>query len=354
MEVCRPQLIWINGACYRKGHQGLDSSHDFNFPKSGDVMDEYEDEIGCPQDGINECQYEIISTQSKFSASFHVASAFFPILIGKKGSTKKRIESETQTRISIPKQGVENEDIIVTGESKFAVANACHRIDVIVANARKRQGFTHFISIPVNQPQMQEAFTAFKKAVIETCQDVRGLDESIFQTETLLHLTIGTLALMDETERAKAADMLKAIAAEGQNIGPIKVKGLEIMNDDPGEVDVIYGKVSDCEDLQLFADKIVDKFAESGLMNRQYDRVKLHVTLLNTLFRKKDHENVDNDDGLEAGKCRETMDSRPILELFGDHDFAVVDLKEIHLSQRRAGKRTKENYYFPTAIVQLV
>lgn len=35
---------------------------------------------------------------------FPVASAFFALLIGKKGTTKKRIEGETKTRISIPKQ----------------------------------------------------------------------------------------------------------------------------------------------------------------------------------------------------------------------------------------------------------
>ena len=47
------------------------------------------------------------------------------------------------------------------------------------------------------------------------------------------------------------------------------------------------------------------------------------------------------------------MDVREVLELFGDYDFGEVAMKEIHLSQRRAGKRSKENYYFHSAIAKL-
>ena len=41
-----------------------------------------------------------------------------------------------------------------------------------------------------------------------------------------------------------------------------------------------------CCRLQILADRIVDKFVSVGLMKREYDRVKLHVTLMNTLMRK--------------------------------------------------------------------
>lgn len=38
--------------------------------------------------------------------------------------------------------------------------------------------------------------------------------------------------------------------------------------------------------LQQLADGLVDRFVVSGLMARDYDRVKLHITMLNTLMRK--------------------------------------------------------------------
>jgi activating signal cointegrator complex subunit 1 len=45
-------------------------------------------------------------SSSRYQAKFHVASAYFALIIGKKGATKKRIEMETKTRITIPKQVV--------------------------------------------------------------------------------------------------------------------------------------------------------------------------------------------------------------------------------------------------------
>lgn len=38
--------------------------------------------------------------------------------------------------------------------------------------------------------------------------------------------------------------------------------------------------------LQLIADKLLDRFVTSGLMMKEWDRVKLHATVMNTLFRK--------------------------------------------------------------------
>lgn len=38
--------------------------------------------------------------------------------------------------------------------------------------------------------------------------------------------------------------------------------------------------------LQTIADKLVERFVASGLMLKEWDRVKLHATVMNTLFRK--------------------------------------------------------------------
>ena len=102
---------------------------------------------------------------------------------------------------------------------------------------------------------------------MESCgSDTRGLDETVFQTPSLLHLTIGTLALMDEAERQKAKEVLELAIAEFKtdNKLNIEIKGLEIMNDDPGEVDVVYAKINKSDELQTLSDGIVTKFAETG------------------------------------------------------------------------------------------
>jgi activating signal cointegrator complex subunit 1 len=68
------------------------------------------------------------------------------------------------------------------------------------------------------------------------------------------------------------------------------MSGLEYMNDDPHAVDVLYAKVQ-LEDgsnrLQCLADELNDRLTLTGIMQKSYDRVKLHVTVMNTLFRKE-------------------------------------------------------------------
>ena len=119
-----------------------------------------------------------------------VASAFFPQIIGKGGQTKTRLENDTRTKIVIPRKGMEG-DIVITGGERRGVTAAANMIDVMVAAARNKQPFTHFISIPVSHVKME--FLKFKKEVLESCKSVRGMDETIFQTDTLLHLTVGTM-----------------------------------------------------------------------------------------------------------------------------------------------------------------
>ena len=101
------------------------------------------------------------------------------------------------------------------------------------------------------------------------------------------------MALLDERDRTLARELLAD--CKENVILPLladtklefEITGLEIMNDDPSDVDVLYGKVVDKTGrLQNIVDGIVEMFVQGGLMKREYDRVKLHATLLNTIFRK--------------------------------------------------------------------
>ena len=68
---------------------------------------EYVDEscnAGC------EADVEIERTSRGYSLSFHVPHVFHKFIIGKKGETKKRLETETKTQIKVPRQ-IEDGDI---------------------------------------------------------------------------------------------------------------------------------------------------------------------------------------------------------------------------------------------------
>jgi len=390
----KPELVWLNGACFRKNPISNQTEYFGGEarPGGGDTVDAYEDDEAClmdkeygdeygTDDGSGRPEQHDVQelANGKFSVKMQVASAFYPMIIGKKGASKKRIEHETRTRVSIPRQGsVENEAAVsVTGGQRADVLSACNRIELIVESSRSKMGFTHFISIPLNTPQMQDSFRDFKAQVLELVAtqekesfSVRKIDESVFQTPSLLHLTVGMLALMDDNERKKACDLLEECKSSviqpimGSSPLHIRVKGLEIMNDDPAEVAVIYAKIhpgnpptdgraaeiTATNPLQEISDALVHKFVSAGLMAKQFTRVKLHMTVLNTKFLNKLEDEFE---GYKEGAQREMMDGRSILQEFANHDFGQVQVNEIHLSQRRAGRRTEENYYFPSHVMKL-
>ncbi|XP_051474037.1 activating signal cointegrator 1 complex subunit 1 [Apus apus] len=334
MDVLRPTLIRIGGRVYRKNlvqEQTYQQEEEFSAGPV-DCADE-----PCDAFGVEE-------TERGFQCRVEVPSPLYKYIIGKKGETKKRLEAETRTSISIPKPGVEGE-IVITGQHRSGVASARTRIDVLLDSFRKKQPFTHFLSFPLNQPAIQEKFLQFKEEVLEKCSKDDGVSSSLFQNPAKLHLTLGTLVLLNEQEIQKACDLLQQCKEDfvdqiaGGKPLTVELAGVEYMNDDPAMTDVLYAKVhmKDGSDrLQVIADQLVERFVASGLMLKEWDRVKLHATVMNTLFRKDPSAEERNNPmaGKSSSKERESFNSRNILKLFENFHFGEVQLDSVLLSQR--------------------
>lgn len=371
MDVMQPPLFWVDGSCYRRNPR----SDDGGGAGGGDVADAYEEDGfgedgGCPPEDEDDSRFCITESSSsgggggggrQFRAELRVAAAFFPMLIGKGGTTKKRIEADTRTRINVPgRNAPDGEPVVVQGDRRSGVASACRRIDVIVVNSRAKTDWTHFISVPLKADVMKDAFCDFRSDLLRECDGVRGVQPEVFQAPELLHLTVGTMALMDACDRERAVDLLadckENLVVTILDDRPIEIElsGLEIMNDDPGEVDVIYARLTPndgADKLQRLSDSLVDTFVSAGLMSRQYNRVKLHVTLMNAKWLR-----TERGGGAGAGRadeCKATIDSRPIFSAFADRHFAAFQLDQIHLSQRHASGRTKDGYYQASAVLQI-
>lgn len=63
------------------------------------IADEYADE-SCAIDAVD----DIENTAAGYQLRIQLPSVFFKYIIGKKGETKKRLESETRTQIKVPRQ----------------------------------------------------------------------------------------------------------------------------------------------------------------------------------------------------------------------------------------------------------
>lgn len=105
----------------------------------------------------------------------------------------------------------------------------------------------------------------------------------------------------------------------------VEIRGVECMNDDPERVDVLYGRCIDNSGrLQKLADAIVDSLESDGLLDRQYDHVKLHATLMNSLFKVKDDS--------EENTMRSTFNAKLILQVFSVYLYFTVRKETYQLS----------------------
>jgi len=131
------------------------------------------------------------------------------------------------------------------------------------------------------------------------------------------------------------------------------------MNDDPSFVDVLYAKVQlidqiNSNRLQNFLDRLNEELLNTGLMKQKFERIKLHVTLMNSLLRKDDTgilEAQKTSRGRVKNQERESFDAKKILRLFSQFDFGQIELNELHLSIMHQPDRQTGYYGCETKIL---
>uniref|UniRef100_A0A2K5KRK3 Activating signal cointegrator 1 complex subunit 1 n=1 Tax=Cercocebus atys TaxID=9531 RepID=A0A2K5KRK3_CERAT len=322
MEVLRPQLIRIDGRNYRKN-----PVQEQTYQHEEDEEDFYQGSMECADEPCD--AYEVEQTPQGFRSTVRAPSLLYKHIVGRRGDTRKKIEMETKTSISIPKPG-EDGEIVITGQHRNGVISARTRIDVLLDTFRRKQPFTHFLAFFLNEVEVQEGFLRFQEEVLAKCSMDHGVDSSIFQNPKKLHLTIGMLVLLSEEEIQQTCEMLQKCKEEFIN---------DFLGVNPLEVEMISALLfSNFSRLQELVDRVLERFQASGLIVKEWNSVKLHATVMNTLFRKDPNAegryNLYTADGKYIFKERESFDGRNILKLFENFYFGSLKLNSIHISQR--------------------
>jgi len=118
-----------------------------------------------------------------------------------------------------------------------------------------------------------------------------GFDQKVFQEPEKLHLTLCVVMLLDQVERKKGAEILEQLKPELMYVNVriliyisngvpclnremakkgnlrCRLQGIEIMNDDPTQVNILFAKCVFQENdttVQVMADFIHKKFLEAG------------------------------------------------------------------------------------------
>ncbi|KAI9583994.1 hypothetical protein GQX74_010329 [Glossina fuscipes] len=223
-NILAPPLVYIsNNRSYRvnlvhedfndqrQASQAAMKSNLHNAKQANNERDLYGEQHN---DEIDDDLSDIECQNSIFKLKIHVASSFYGGLIGFKGKIRN------------------------------AVATAKHKIDVLVASLRGRMNATHFYGVALNYDEILENFQVFKELILSA--QLPSIDESLFQLDSSLHATLGACVFVDDVERNKAATILQSCREFLANVKtPFKVhvRGLEIMNDDPSAVRVLYAIV---------------------------------------------------------------------------------------------------------------
>uniref|UniRef100_A0A131YX00 Akap7 2'5' rna ligase like domain protein n=1 Tax=Rhipicephalus appendiculatus TaxID=34631 RepID=A0A131YX00_RHIAP len=367
VDVLNCELLWINGSCYRKltpinrfspseNVDAADKCHEAVYDVGTSGVTSYDDEPTClgPKPKTRPVPNDDSSDggpKGFFRRTHYVPQKFIPRLCGKKHAVRIQMERDTNTQIKVP-QPDSCEDVIIIGQREEDVESAHLRISATVCGMRQHEHYTHFVCFPLNNAKLGSTLEEFKEIVIKSCTG-RGLERNLFVVKQKLHLTIGMLVLLDAKECSMAQKVLegcKDLVTSILKDEPlmVRVHGLEIMNDDESEVDVLYAKVSSscnkegpsrspekCR-LQQLADAVAQRFLDSGFMLRQQERgrgaehVKLHMTIMNTRLREQRFA-TENTSLPPARKPRNSFDASAIMKRNRDFSFGRVHVPTINV-----------------------
>ena len=239
--------------------------------------------------------------------------------------------------------------ISICGEDRDQVIESKMKINHLIGLSRKKTPFTHLITVPFNCEPLRQEFTNFKDNVLTNFKNCKGIDESLFQNPFKLHLTIGVLVLLDQNEILSAKRVLKQsldeIVRPILDDKPLKVtvEGLDIMKGQPNRAHVLYAQIRDeSNKFQSIADQIVKQFVKSGLLQESYEnKVKLHITFMNSLFRQrilsKTYPNVS-----QKRIKRETFDAKAIIDSYNSYKFGEIVVQSIQLNDF---SKTEDGFY---------
>ena len=217
--------------------------------------------------------------------------------------------------------------------------------------------FTHFLSIPLNLPSVQDKLTEFKNKAIEKQPD---LDDTLFQVPEKIHLTMGMLSLTDDDKKNKAKELLHACKeAITQKVSshPVKfdIQGLGCFGE-AKRTRVVFGKIagSGLEDVRKVTEALSEKFLEEGLLQKDHgDEVRLHITVMNNVFRERSARRDSRSKNQRYPRIPRFIDASQVMTELEDFSFGSdLELKEVHISTLK--EMGEDGFYKPLEVLSLV
>lgn len=248
------------------------------------------------------------------------------------------MEHETSCQINIPRMGMDG-PVEVVGLTRDNVISCRLRIDTILSAARRKMRPTHFIGVPFNSPALSTKFEEFTNAIGKFA--IGGLTSDMITVPSKLHVTFNTMALLDDSDRLRASQLLKDFSESIINRSdrfkniPVSISGLNsFQRNSLNKCRVLYAEVHSAQ-LQELGDAIYSHFIENNLSFEEFGRktIAMHMTLI-------------------KGAKGNTFDCEQLFNELRDFDFGTVTVSELHLSQMSTVDPST-GYYKATTIIPL-
>lgn len=239
----------------------------------------------------------------------------YGLVIGKGGKNKNYIERRFQVKVSVKP---EEDACEILGSNQKKVMNAVREVFKIAVVNRKMEKASHFVAVKL-AGKLSEEYEKFKGIIETKLNQKRQIVKPT--SESKLHLTLCALAIISEEELEYAKNILnEAVQSLSYSQIPLEIKGLEIMNDDPSQVDILYAKVHTQDNaLHKLTSQLMKSFSQSYMLIDKFKReegVKLHLTVLR--------------------KCDKAFDATEILKEYADYEFGELELDSICLCETQS------------------
>ncbi len=357
-DILRPVIVHVDGMSFRKcpityrGYRPTLKPHQigvYNEEDDDEPIDKTDTQQSC-MDSVDDLIDIKELPNGEYVTDLWIPSVFYGYIIGRQGQTMRTIETDTKTKITIPRRN-ETGPVTIRGKTKRSLSSAKQRIEVVVWSNRQKQPPTHFIGIEINSDVVQERVTEFKQTVLSLCDSDDKVDEQIIQLPIKMHLTLLTLRLFTHEEEKQAITALEKIIAECKSCfssdkspPKIELKGIDCMNDDHTSVNTLHAKVfleDGSQKLQVFADSLLaETIKEIPDLVKQENRpnVKLHATVMNSRWR-------DAGPSQNRGRYppRISFDATKIFKECKDFDFGSRELTQVMLL--KMGEKDERGFY---------
>ncbi|KAJ2961920.1 hypothetical protein NQZ79_g2933 [Umbelopsis isabellina] len=306
-----------------------------------------------------------------------VSRSMHGYIIGKAGSTLKRIKHETGTRIDVQK----GEDFVKIKGTDENIERAKVAIDALVAEASTnllwalistimltfthfipqviaKANPTHFLSFPISSPIVTRKLEEFHKVLQSPSFVADGITMDSIAPIPSLHITLGVMKLMGQSEIEAAVRFLKESSAElihetmNERGIAVRLKKLSIMQGNPAKARVLYINVQDESEgkvLDQLCDRLRTQMVEAGLLVDEKRPFKMHITLVKKNGFRSNHSTVKDAHTAEEGENNHSEEvhnddkawfsANSIMKEFGDLDLGTVTLDSVHIMKMGMNKQ---------------